>query len=127
MNKAAKAVADAVLGEDFRVIILGGKAYPVNPPTIATICKAIQYLSQVDKTDTGKENLEKVKDDMVNMLKGVSVFLFDVPDRYEEIAGASVKELRDALETIIKLISAEDFFVCAALAESVARMAAKPR
>ena len=127
MNKAAKAIADAVLGEDVKVIVLGGKAYMMRSPTIATMCQAIQYLSLVDKTDTGKEDLERVREDMVNMLKGVSVFLFGTPDRYEEIAGASIKELREALESVIRLISAEDFFVCAALAESVARMAATPR
>ena len=34
----------SVLGEDFKVVVLGGKAYKVSPPTIATICKGIQYL-----------------------------------------------------------------------------------
>ena len=127
MNKAANTIAQAVLGEDRKVVILGGKAQIIEPPTIATICKAITFLSQVDKTDTGKENLDKVKGDLENMLKGMSVFIFKTPERYKELEDSSLAELREALDAVIKLISAEDFFVCAALAESVARMAAKQK
>lgn len=127
MNKAANTIAQAVLGEDRKVVILGGKAQIIEPPTIATICKAITFLSQVDKTDTGKENLDKVKNDLENMLKGMSVFIFKTPERYKELEDSSLAELREALDAVIKLISAEDFFVCAALAESVARMAAKQK
>lgn len=127
MNKGARLVADAVLGEDFKVVVLGGKAYKVSPPTIATICKGIQYLSLIDKTTSGKEDLEKVRNDLENILKGLSVFVFGSADIYKEIDGATLHELREALETVVKFISAEDFFVCAALAESVARMAATPR
>lgn len=127
MNKAANTIAQAVLGEDRKVVILGGKAQIIEPPTIATICKAITFLSQVDKTDTGKENLDKVKNDLENMLKGMSVFIFKTPERYKELEDSSLAELREALDAVIKLISAEDFFVCAALAESVAKMAAKQK
>ncbi len=127
MNKGASLVADAVLGEDFKVVVLGGKAYKVSPPTIATICKGIQYLSLIDKTTSGKEDLEKVRNELENILKGLSVFVLGSADRYEEIEGATLHELREALETVVKFISAEDFFVCAALAESVARMAATPK
>lgn len=127
MNKGASLVADAVLGEDFKVVVLGGKAYKVSPPTIATICKGIHYLSLIDKTTSGKEDLEKVRNDLENILKGLSVFVLGSADMYKEIDGATLHELREALETVVKFISAEDFFVCAALAESVARMAATPR
>lgn len=120
-------MADAVLGEDFKVVVLGGKAYKISPPTIATICKGIQYLSLIDKTTSGKEDLEKVRNELENILKGLSVFVLGSADRYEEIEGATLHELREALETVVKFISAEDFFVCAALAESVARMAATPK
>lgn len=124
MNKAANTIANAVLGEDGKVVILAGKAYILEPPTIATICRAITYLSNVDRTSTGEEHLERVKADLENMLKGLSVFIFSDPERYKEIEGASLAELKEALTTVVKIISAEDFFVCAALAESVARMAA---
>lgn len=124
MNKAANTIANAVLGTDGKVIVLAGKAHILEPPTIATICKAITYLSNVDRTSTGEEHLERVKSDLENMLKGLAVFLFGDPERYKEIENASLAELKEALTSVIKLISAEDFFVCAALAESVARMAA---
>lgn len=124
MNKAANTIANAVLGEDRKVIVLAGKARIIEPPTIATICRAITFLSNVDRTSTGEEHLDRVKSDLENMLKGLAVFLFGDPERYKEIENASLAELKEALTTVIKLISAEDFFVCAALAESVARMAA---
>lgn len=124
MNKAANLVANAILGDDLKVVILGSKAYTIQSPTIAVICKSIKYLSCIDRTTTGKEELSKAKEDLENLLKGLSVFIFDDPDKYTEIQDATMKELKEALETVINLISAEDFFVCAALAESVARMAA---
>ena len=124
MNKAANTIANAVLGEDRKVIVLAGKAHIIEPPTIATICRAITFLSNVDRTSTGEEHLERVKSDLGNMMKGLAVFIFGDPERYKEIENASLAELKEALTTVIKLISAEDFFVCAALAESVARMAA---
>lgn len=127
MNKAANMVANAILGDDFKVIVLGSKAYTINPPTIAVICKSIRFLSCIDRTKTGREELNKAKEDLENLLKGLAVFIFDDPDKYTEIQDATMKELREALETVINLISAEDFFVCAALAESVARMAAIPK
>lgn len=127
MNKAANEIANAILGDDCKVIILGGKAYTIKAPTIAIICESIKYLSCIDRTTTGREELSKAKEDLENILKGLSVFIFETPDKYIDIQGATIKELKESLETVIKLISAEDFFVCAALAESVARMAAIPK
>ncbi|WFE85050.1 hypothetical protein [Parabacteroides chongii] len=124
MNKAANLVANAILGDDLKVVILGSKAYTIQPPTIAVICKSIKYLSCIDRTTTGKEELSKSKGRPGEYAEGLSVFIFDDPEKYVAIQGATLKELKEALETVIKLISAEDFFVCAALAESVARMAA---
>lgn len=124
MNKAANTIANAVLGEDRKVIILAGVVHIIEPPTIATICRAITFLANVDRTSTGEEHLDRVKSDLENMLKGLAVFIFGDSERYKEIENASLSELKEALTTVIKIISAEDFFVCAALAESVARMAA---
>ena len=60
MNKAANLVANAILGDDLKVVILGSKAYTIQSPTIAVICKSIKYLSCIDRTTTGKEELSRL-------------------------------------------------------------------
>ena len=125
MNKAANIIANSIIGEDFKVIILGGEAYTVKAPTIGTICRAIKYLSLVDKKESLPSDFTEIKSDLENILKGLAVFIFQDEELYVRIENSTLGEIKEAFETIIKLISAEDFFVCAALAESVARMAAK--
>lgn len=48
MNKAAILVSEAITGKDFMPIIVNGKMYRVNPPTIHKIAGASAYLSVLE-------------------------------------------------------------------------------
>lgn len=126
MNKAAKLVAESILGNDYKTVVMGGRAYQVKAPTIATICKAITYLSCVTDVKEGLD-VKNLKQDFENMLRGVSVFIYGDPDKWEELADCTTKELAEAMKTIISLVSSQDFFVCAALAANAAQMAARQK
>lgn len=126
MNKAAKLVSESILGNDFKTIVMGGRAYQVKAPTIATICKAITYLSCITDVNKGL-SIDNLKKDFENMLRGVSVFVSGDPDRWEEFSECTPAELSEAMKTIMSLISSKDFFVCAALAANAAQMAAKQK
>lgn len=123
MNKAAKLVADAVLGDDCKVIVIAGKAYTVRPLTAGQMCRIIQHWAMLQAEDKPND-LMAIKNDIEEILKGISVAIFDDDNSWEELNGATQKEMADAMKAIVQLISAEDFFVCAALAKNVAKMAA---
>ena len=48
MNKAAILISEAITGKDFIPIIVNGKMYRVNPPTIHKIAGASAYLAVLD-------------------------------------------------------------------------------
>ena len=56
MNQGAKIVSDAIIGNDFKAVVVNGKAYVIYPPTIHKIAGAASYLSNVGKI----ENLEDI-------------------------------------------------------------------
>ena len=56
MNQGARIVSDAIIGNDFKVVVVNGKSYIIYPPTIHKIAGAASYLSNVGKI----ENLEDI-------------------------------------------------------------------
>lgn len=137
MNKAANIVAESLIGDRFVTIVLKGEGYTVYPPTIKVLLRAIKSFSKVDIPDKANwiEALLVVPDNVEHMIKALSFVIAgnvdNWEDRSEEIAIAlkdsTLEELKDAFGKVVSLIHVDDFFHCAALAKSVARMAAEPR
>lgn len=137
MNEAAKIVADSLTGNDFKTVIVNGEAYTIFPPSIKIICRAISYFSNIDIPSNA--NLVDIMLDMENLsenvLYGISAIIVGDADNYKKkIENTALKlknvtpgELKLLMNTCISLIDAGGFFQCAALAQSVAAMAAKQR
>lgn len=45
--KAGKIVNESILGEDFKTVLINGKAYTIYPPTIHRIAGAAKCLSDI--------------------------------------------------------------------------------
>ena len=77
---AAKIVNAAVLGKDFETVIVNGKAYVINPPTIHKMAGAGYYLSDLKGATTVMDMLRSLKDVnlCLGLLKGMKVFLMSL-------------------------------------------------
>lgn len=139
MNEAAELVTDALLGKYFKTCFLGGKAYSISNPNIKVILRGLNAWSKLNFNDD-KQSLVSVigqiPQNATHILKGLSIFIVgDV--RFWKIKSfflyrdlmngrsPSPEEMLKAVDEIITLIQAKDFFECAALVKSVAKTAAE--
>ena len=114
MNKAAILVSEAITGKDFIPIIVNGKMYRVNPPTIHKIAGASAYLAI----------LEDSKDiaGIVSSLKDISV-----ASRALSWFIEGNDSLEHELSSAYSLISVENFTMLLDLAKNVANLTAKQK
>ena len=126
MNKGAKVISEAVLGRDFRTVVVAGKAYTVHPPTIERLCGAISHLSEVKEANTIKEVLLSLGE-MDKLSKALSWFIEGDESLSGELSKGTLEEVVDAIDTASGMIEIKVFLRSASLAKSVSLLAAKPR
>lgn len=123
---AAYLISSAVIGEDFKVILVAGKRYMIKPPTIRKLAGAARYLSQL----TDETQVAKIATD-AELMTAPARALSWLIDGSEKLAGAlnkgTVKEVADGIEAAYKLLSVEDFSKLSALAKSVSQLTANTR
>ena len=59
---ATEVVNGAIIGMDFKIVVVNGKAYTVSPPTIHKISGAGYYLAKIGEGNTLKDLLWSLKD-----------------------------------------------------------------
>lgn len=126
MSKASRLVADAILGEDSATVVVDGKSYFIDSPTIERIAKAAMYFDSVE----GGNNLEGTIDMMKHLedsCSALSVFIKGDESLRTELAKGKPREVVEGLKAAISLISIRDFQELSTMAKSVARMIANPR
>lgn len=121
---ASKIVSSSILGLDVKVIIVNGKAYVLNPPTIRRISGAGYYLSELEG-DSVKDAL--LSSDTENMAHALSFLLKEDDSLFEELSEGTFGELCSALEDAYSLVSAEDFLKLSVLTRNVARLTARQK
>ena len=126
MNKGAKMVADALLGRDFRTVVVAGKAYTIYPPTIEKLAGAISHLSEVRDAQTVREVLLSLGD-MGRMSKALSWLVAGDESLSGKLAKGTLDEVVDALDAATGMIDMKVFLKAVSLAKSVSLLAAKPR
>ena len=126
MNQGAKIVSDAIIGNDFKVVVVNGKSYIIYPPTIHKIAVAASYLSNVGKI----ENLEDIflsMKDTPNASHALSWLINGNDELFEELSKGTFEENVEALSIAFSLISVENFMKLSALVKNVASLAAKQK
>lgn len=126
MNQGAKIVSDAIIGNDFKAVVVNGKAYIIYPPTIHKIAGAASYLSNMGKIETLEDIFQSIKD-TPNASHALSWFINGNDELFEELSKGTFEENVEALSCALSLISVENFMKLSALAKNVANLAAKQR
>lgn len=123
-KNATKIVAGAIIGLDFKVIVVNGKAYAIHPPTIAKIAGAASYLSDIEGGETLQDILMSLTS-IESATKALSWLIAGNESLSEELAQGTLEEVVSALEQGLMLISAENFIKLSLLARSVQKVIAK--
>lgn len=136
-NEAAKLVSESLLGEDYKTVFLGGKAYTIHAPVTKVICQIVKEWSCIDfnssKDQTLMSVISQIPKNRKPIIKGLcraitgnTLFsIFKLWKLEREIDGTTI-ELNEAVTATIELMGAEAFFHCALSCESVTKTVAKP-
>lgn len=125
-HNAAKIVSSAILGMDFRVVIVNGKSYIVTPPTIKKIAGAAYWLSDIKDGKNIRELLASINN-VEPLAHALSWFIGGDDSLYEELTNGTLTEVIDGLDASYSLISTRDFLRLSALAKNVASLTARQR
>jgi len=126
MSKGAKIIDSAILGLDFRNVVVNGKAYVIMPPTIARIAGAGFYLTGFDDIKDVKDVFNSLKD-IKNAAKALSWFIKGNESLAEDLSQGTLGEVVEALETAYSLISVENFSRLSVLTRNVSSLTARPK
>ena len=125
-RNAAKIVSSAILGMDFKVIVVNNKSYVLTPPTIKKIAGASYYLSDIGKGNTIRELLLTINNAEA-ISHALSWFIKGDDSLFEELSKGTMNEIVDGLDTAYSLISTDSFLKLSVLAKNVASLTAKQR
>lgn len=125
-QNAAKIVSSAILGMDFKVVIVNGKSYIVTPPTIKKIAGAAYWLSDVKDGKNIKELLASINN-VEPLAHALSWFIQGNDSLFEELSNGTLDEVIDGLESAYSLLSTKNFLRLSVLAKNVASLTAKQR
>lgn len=123
---AAEVVNGAIIGMDFKTLVVNGKAYTVSPPTIHKISGAGYYLAKIREGSTLKDLLGSLKD-IGGASHALSWLIKGDDSLFEEFSQSPMDDVVNGIETAISLISAENFCKLSVLAKNVKMLTAKQR
>lgn len=123
--KAEKIVSSAILGMDFRTVLINNKTYVILPPTIKKIAGAGYYLSDIKDAESVREVLLALSTE--SAAHALSWLIGGNDDLFEELKEGTFDEIVSALELGYSLISTENFLKLSSLARNVANLIAKQR
>lgn len=123
---AAKIVNSAVLGIDFKTVVVNSKAYIIMPPTIHKIAGVGYYLSEMGGGSSISEMINDMKN-VSNVAYALSYFIKGDDSLYEEFTKANFNEVISAMEIAFSLISTQDFLKLSILARNVQSLTAKQK
>lgn len=125
-QNAAKIVSSAIIGMDFKVVIVDGKSYMVNPPTIKRIAGAAYWLSDVKDGKTIRELLASINN-IEPLAHALSWFIQGNDSLFEDLSNGTLEEIIDGLDAAYSLISTNSFLRLSDLVKNVSNLTAKQR
>lgn len=115
-----------MVGLDYKVAIVGGRPYVINPPTIHRLCGAAHWLLGVKEGESLRELLISM-DNYDHLAHALSWLIQGDDALTEELMQGGIAEVLDALETAFSLISTENFLRLSVLTKSAEMLIAKPK
>lgn len=125
-NNAAKIVSSAIIGMDFKAVVVNGRSYVIMPPTIKKIAGAAYWLSDIQEAKTLKEMFMSINNAEA-LAHALSWFINGNDDLSDELAKGTQDEVIEGLEAAYSLISTQNFIKLSILARNVANLTANPR
>ncbi|MCD8265574.1 MAG: hypothetical protein LUC33_00320, partial [Prevotellaceae bacterium] len=119
-------VSEALLGLDFRNVVVAGRVYQIDPPTVRRLAGAALRLSGVAETPTIKDFVFS-SERLESVAKALSWLVCGSEQEWRELSRGTPEELADALETAYTLVSPRPFMRLSTLARSVAELTARQR
>lgn len=111
-----------------RVFIIGGRSYNVSSPTMKKLSLAGEHLEKEIEKSSGKGTYEEIFNEMPKetLCKALSCLIFGDLSLVEELSIGEKNELVEALSLIYTGLE-KDFAKLLKIADSVCRLAAKPK
>lgn len=125
-NEGARMVASAIVGLDYRIIVVNDKSYIIHPPTIAKIAGATYWLCEAGDGKTLLEILVSLSKSE-NLTKALSWFIQGNEDLGEELTKGTLDEIVNGIEAAFSMIEAQNFMKLSALQKSASLLVAKPK
>lgn len=125
MGNSAKLVGSAIVGMDFKTVLVGGRSYVITPPTIRNIAGASVYLSGLDDCNSVKDVIHSLSN-VENASHALSWFISGSDELADELMDCTLDEVCGALEIAYSMVSVKDFIRLSALSKNVSMMAANP-
>lgn len=122
----AMMVASAIIGMDYKMVIVNDKSYIIEPPTIARIAGATYWLCDYGEGEKLRDilmSLSKVE----NLAKALSWLIQGNDELSEELAKGSLTEVVDGIEAGFRMIEATNFMRLSALQKSARLLVAKQK
>lgn len=120
----AQMVAEALTGTDHRPVLVNGKFYIINSPTIHRLAGCIQCLSGMPKGDSVAGVLQNLGD-FGKLAKALSWLIKGDESIAEELSHGTPEECIEGIEKGLSLIDVSVFQRAVALQRYVARLAAR--
>lgn len=124
--EGAKLISEAISGRDFVTVIVNGKSYRVDSPTIFKLSGASSYLSMFGDEKTVADIFRSVGDSR-KLACALSWMIAGNESLADELSNGTFDEIVNALCESFELISIQNFMMLSSLAKNVGRMIAKPR
>lgn len=128
MSRASKLVSGAITGNDYTIVYVNGKAYPVPSPTIKRIAGAISCISELEFSEDGtiKDMLLSAKD-CIQYAKALSWFIKGDSSLTETLSDGTFEEVVDALTSVLDLVGINPFLKAVSLTRNASLLAASPK
>ena len=123
--EGAKIVSSAILGMDFKVVMVAGKSYIITPPTIKRLAGAGYWLSGI-KGDTIKDVLLS-KENQEAFAHALSWFIQGDDSLFDELSNGTDAEIKGAFDEAYSMVSVKNFIGLLGSARNVANLIAKPK
>lgn len=125
-DNAARLVSGALLGLDYRAVMIGGRRYIIEPPTIKKLCGAAYHLAEAEEAQTIADLVRSQKS-LRGAAAALSWLVKGDDSLTETFAAATLEEVVTALGEAYQLASANPFLMLSLLAKNAAKTIAKQK
>lgn len=126
-QNGAKIVSSAIVGMDFKVVIVNSKSYIITPPTIKKMAGAFNYLADTIGDGDSIRELFLSASNVEPLAHALSWLIQGNDGLFDELSNGTRDEIIDGLDTAYSLISAESFSKLSDLTRNVASLIARPK